>query len=78
MALAKPEKRATDAAWAQIDAEIKLQKIRMLLEEAQENLESDSVDHDYVLGCVSSALLVVIGKKAAEWQVKKEAKQQSK
>ena len=76
--MSKTDKRAVDLAWAQVDAEVKLQKVRMLLEEAQENLEGDNFDHDYVLGCVSSALLVIMGKKAAEWQVKKEAKQQAK
>lgn len=76
--MSKTDKRAVDLAWAQVDAEVKLQKVRMLLEEAQENLEGDNFDRDYVLGCVSSALLVIMGKKAAEWQVKKEAKQQAK
>ena len=76
--MSKTDKRAVDLTWAQVDAEVKLQKVRMLLEEAQENLEGDNFDHDYVLGCVSSALLVIMGKKAAEWQVKKEAKQQAK
>lgn len=70
--ITKPATRAVDAAWAQIDAERKLQQIRILLETAQDNLEGDNFDHDFVLGCVSSALLVAVGKKAAEWQVKKD------
>jgi hypothetical protein len=75
MALAKHEKRATDLAWETVDAKRDLQKVRMLLEEALDHIEDAEVlDRDYLNGCVSSALLICMGKKAAAWQVKKEAK----
>lgn len=73
MKLNKPEKRATDLAWEAVDAKRDLQKVKMLLEEALDHIEeSEVLDRDYLNGCVSSALLVAMGKKAAEWQAKKD------
>jgi len=71
--LTKHEKRATDLAWETVDAKRDLQKVKMLLEEALDHIEeSEVLDRDYLNGCVSSALLVAMGKKAAEWQAKKD------
>ena len=73
MKLNKPEKRATDLAWETVDAKRDLQKIKMLLEEALDHIEEAEVlDRNYLNGCVSSAILVAMGKKAAEWQAKKD------
>lgn len=73
MKLTKAEKSATDFAWETVDAKRDLQKIRILLEEAMAHIEyGETLDRDYLNGCVSSALLVAMGKKAAEWQAKKD------
>jgi hypothetical protein len=68
----RPDERARDLAWAQVDAQRDLQKVRMLLEEALDHIEEAAVlDRDYLNGCVSSALLVAMGKKEAERQIKR-------
>lgn len=71
MKLNKPEKRATDLAWEAVDAKRDLQKVKMLLEEALDHIEdAETLDRDALNGWVSSALLVCMGKQAAERQSK--------
>jgi hypothetical protein len=70
----KPQQRATDFAWAQIEAERNLQKVKILLEEALAHVEdAETLNRDKLIGYIGSALLVCIGKKAAERDVKKDA-----
>ena len=74
--LAKHETKAKDLAWETIDAKRDIQQIKILLEEALDHIENTDTElnRDALNGWVSSALLICMGKKAAEWQVEKDKK----
>jgi len=70
----KPDQRATDFAWAQIEAERSLQKVKMLLEETLTHIEdAETLNREALNAWVSSALLICTGKKAAEREARKDA-----
>jgi len=48
--------------WETVDAKRILKRVEHLLEQAEQNLEGDNFDRDFVLGCVSAAHSLAAGR----------------